>query len=54
VRVHGSGTLASIRCVIGFSIIVFLQGFFVYSPPLILVYIRTSPRMNKSDIHNMV
>jgi hypothetical protein len=45
----------SIRCVIGFSIIIFLQGFFVYSPPPVYVYIRASgPHMNTSVIPNMV
>jgi hypothetical protein len=45
----------SIRCVIGFFIIVFLQGFFIYSPPPIHVYIQTfDPHMNTNVIHNIV
>jgi hypothetical protein len=44
-----------IRYVLAFSIIVFLQGFFIYSPPPVHVYIQTfSPQINISVIHNMV
>jgi hypothetical protein len=41
-----------IKYVLAFSIIVFLQGFFVYYPSPVHVYIWTFDPMNTSAIHN--
>jgi hypothetical protein len=42
-----------IRYVLSFSIVLFIQGFFVYSPPPVYVYIRIfGPHINTSVIHN--
>jgi hypothetical protein len=47
--------LKSIRCVLIFSIIIFLQEFFIHSRLYVHVYIQAfSPQMNTSVIHNMV
>jgi hypothetical protein len=43
------------RYVLVFFIIIFLQGFFIYSLPHVHVYIQAfSPQMNTSIIYNMV
>jgi hypothetical protein len=45
----------SIRYALAFFIIVFLKWFFIYSPPLVHVYIQVlGPQLNTSTILNMV
>jgi hypothetical protein len=49
---HSPATILQyIRYVLVFSIIVFLQSFFVYSPPYIWAFV---PKMNTSVIHNII
>jgi hypothetical protein len=51
--IHYEFEEGGIRYVLVFSIIVFLQGVFVYSPPHVHVYIWViDPQMNISAIHN--